>query len=135
MGGGHILEADRCAVPPGDDQRSIGCSIGQLAIVAQGKALVTAIDRTQGLHDIALTQGLLQFVEADAERRQAVRIGLDADGELLRAKDIDQRDTGNGGQALRQFRLGVAVHRGQRQGRRAQGDIKNGRIGRIDLAE
>ena len=113
----QFLQPHRRAVAVGDDQRAVCCGGLELAVGLHGEGLLRPPQRAGGQVDVVLGQGRLHLVDADAARRQQVRVELDAHGVLLRAEHVHLRHAADHRDALRHHRLGVLVHHGERQRR------------------
>ena len=109
-----LLQAYRVAISIRDDQRAEAVGITQLAVGLDGVRFTLAVESTGRQIYTTSADGLPHFVNADAVRRQLVRIHLDANGVFLRSEDHDLRDTADHGEPLREHRLRVFVHLRQR---------------------
>ena len=130
---GDILQADRTAFAPGDDDRFIGFGAQQLAKRLDGPGMMAAIQNTGRQIDIGRLHRRLHLVDADAAGGQRRRIDLDPHCVFLRTVDhhlgdaIDHRD------ALADQVLPVIIQFGKRQYRTGQRQIENRIHRRIDL--
>ena len=122
---GDLVQPHRRAVAIGDDQRAIGGGGFQLAVGLDGDALAGAVEGSDRLVDVAVPNGLAQFVQTDAARRQPIRVGLHPHREFLGAENPHLGHPGDGGQPLGQHGFGVFVDHRQWQGRRGHGNEKN----------
>ena len=129
----QLLQPHRIAVAIRDDHRAESRRVLKLAGRLHGERLVFAVEDAGRLVYVALCNRLLNLVNTETIGRQLVWIHLDAHGVLLRAVNRDLGDTVYHRNLLRQQVLGVVVHARKRQRRRRHGDVKDRRIGRVDL--
>ena len=130
-----FFQPHRIAVAVGDDHAAVLGGVRQLAGRLDGKGLLVPIQFPGRKIAVVGYDGGLHFIDADAARRQRVRIQLNAHCIFLPSENIHLRYAGNGGDALRHHRLGVLIHRVNRQRIRAQTQENNPLVGRIHFVE
>ena len=129
----EIPQSDGRAVPVRHDEGAIGGGVGELPRGLHVEGLIGAVEGSRREVHVALGDGLLDLVDADAPRGQRVGVELNAHGVLLRAEHLHLGHAVDRGDALRQQRLRVLVHDVQRQGRRAEGEVEDRLVGRVHL--
>ena len=115
-----IANAHRRAVAIGDDQLCILLRLQELVVGVEREGLPRAVERALRQIDIGLAEHGAHVLQADAARRQRLRIDLDPDRRLLLAADADLAHTGDLRDLRQQDVLRIGIDRGQRQGVRGQ---------------
>ena len=135
---GHVLQPDRCAVAPSDDQPAV---VGGFQAAAGGvgarinlQALAVALNRAFGAVRVAGLQGGAHVFHADAVAVQRKRQQLDAHGGQRAAAQLDIADAGHLGDFLLHQIGDFVVNLARRAGFRGQRQDDDGRGGWIGLA-
>src|SRR5262249_16632719 len=129
----EFFQSDGRAVAVRDDDRAVSLGGSKLPGSLYGKSLVGTVERAGRQIYVRFLHGLLRFINADAARRQRVRVQLHAHRVFLRAHHLHLRHAADHGDALRDQRLGVLVHGREQQRRRSQRQIDDRLIRRIDF--
>ena len=131
---GDIRQPHRRAVAIGDDQGAILIGAGDLIIGIDGQRLRRAVEIALGRVDIEIAERGADVIDIEAIGGERLRIDLDAHGRPLPAADADEADARELRDFLREPRLAHVLDFGERQGFRGDGERKDRRVGRIDLA-
>ena len=111
----EVAQPHRPAVARGDDDVAEAGRIGELRLRLDGQLLARPLDGADRRVGVGGRDRGLDLVDADAARRQRVRIELDAHGIFLAAEDLHLADAVDGRQGRRDHLLGERVELGQRR--------------------
>ena len=130
---GDIAEADRRAVPVGDDELLVVAGAAQLIIGVDRIGPGRSLDGPLGAVDIGCGNGRTQGLEAKTVGGQSLRIGLHADGGTLPAGYGDEPDPRQLADARGEAGVRQILDVGRRQHVRRQGQSQHRSVRRIDL--
>ena len=130
---GHVLQAHWRAVLVGHDQLAVLLGMEQLVVGGQGGDARGAVQCALGQVEAGLLDRQADVGQGQADGRQLVRRGLDADGRALLTGDVDLADPVDLAELPGQQGLGVVAQFGPGHLRGTDAEDQHRAVRRVDL--
>jgi hypothetical protein len=133
-GAADVADAHRSAILIGNDDVVPRCRLEHLAVVVNRESAGSAVDRSLRADGRCIDDHAAEILAREADGGQLYRVDLDAHRRFLLAANVDLGDAGDLAEMLHQDIFGVIVDLGHRHQVGGQGEDKNRRVRRVDLA-